>query len=93
MTFNGETYCPALDEQRLTSQLERVRHFMMDGRWHTLAEIVAACGGTDASVSARLRDLRKPRWSSHQVDRRRVIAGLYEYRVIPPVGTQQLSLL
>jgi hypothetical protein len=54
---------------------------MADGRWRTLGEIQAACGGSEAAVSARLRDLRKVRHQSHIVERRRVAGGLWEYRV------------
>jgi hypothetical protein len=79
--FDGSTFEPALDAKRLTSQLERVRALMGDGQWRTLGEIQAACGGTEARISARLRDLRKPRFRGHTVDRRRIIGGLYEYRL------------
>lgn len=83
--FDGVTVDPALDQERLARLLDRVRDFMADGQWKTLAQINAACGGTEASVSARLRDLRKGRWGAHTVERRRVgdpRAGLWEYRVV-----------
>jgi hypothetical protein len=80
--FDGPTYEPTLDEARLTGQLERVWGVMRDGRWHTLAELVERCGGTTASVSARLRDLRKPRFGSHAVGLRRTHQpGVWEYKV------------
>jgi len=80
--FDGATFEPALDAQRLTSQLERVKAMMADGQWRTLGEIQAACGGTEASCSARLRDMRKWRMGAHTVDRRRIIGGLHEYRLV-----------
>lgn len=64
--------------ERLTRLLDRVERYMSDGRWRTLADISAYCRGTEASVSARLRDLRK---MGYVVDRRRVGPGLFEYRV------------
>ena len=82
--FDGVTYDPALDADRLRILLGRVYAFMRDGEWRTLAEIAAACGGTEASVSARLRDLRKERFGAYAVERRRVgqpDRGLFEYRL------------
>jgi hypothetical protein len=79
---DGETYVPALDQERLTSQLERVKLLMQDGRWRTLGELQSIAGGTEASVSARLRDLRKSRHGSHTVNRRRVAGGLFEYQLV-----------
>ena len=94
MPFDGETYVPALDGERLKSQLERVKALMSDGRWRTLADIRYACGGTEAAVSARLRDLRKDRWGAHTVERRRVpdADGLHEYRLILAEPGGQLTL-
>lgn len=82
--FDGETYEPEHDGARLSRLLERVRAVMLDGQWRTLAELVVSCGGTEASVSARLRDLRKDRFGGWCVERRRRGAekrGLFEYRV------------
>jgi len=47
--------------------LDRVRDAMSDGEWHELSEIKNSCGGSDASVSARLRDLRKEKYGGHTV--------------------------
>lgn len=57
---------------------------MSDGGWHTLAEIAMASEAPEASVSARLRDFRKPRYGMHTVQKRRVIdgGGLWEYRIL-----------
>ena len=74
----GATYVPARDKARLCAQGLRVFAFVKDGLWHTLAEISAATGDPQASVSARLRSIRK---SGHTVERRHVINGLHEYRV------------
>jgi hypothetical protein len=81
--FDGVTFDPALDGHRLTGQLARVYALMADGHWRTLRQIAAAAGGTEAAVSARLRDLRKSKFGGHTVERRRVAGanGLWEYRV------------
>lgn len=78
--FDGGTYDPGRDRERLSGMLSRVATVMADGRWHTLRELATVTGGSEAAVSARLRDLRKPRFGGHTVERRYVVAGLWEYR-------------
>lgn len=81
--FDGETYVPTLDRERLKSQLQRVFALMKDGNWRTLYEIQARCGGSESAISARLRDFRKERFGNHDVDsRRRNMDGLWEYRLL-----------
>lgn len=81
--FDGKTYDPPEDHARLRGQLERVFLVMSDGGWRTLRQIAEQCRGSEASVSARLRDFRKPKYGSRSVERRRVGGGLYEYRLAP----------
>lgn len=83
--FDGETYDPQQDSARLSTQLERVLAFMASGDWHTLREIAMHCGGSEAAVSARLRDMRKTRFGAHTVNRRPRHdreRGLWEYQLI-----------
>jgi len=82
--FDGETFDTEKDQQRLTTLLERVRDLMIDGEWRPLWAIAVEARGSEASVSARLRDLRKPRFGCYQVERRRVHQGTHHYRVLPP---------
>jgi hypothetical protein len=96
--FDGETYERAEDHKRLTGQLLRVFTAMKDQRWHTLDHLVEQSGGSTASVSARLRDLRKEKFGAFVVERRRKSGGLYEYRLLIPVKppnaiTEQETLL
>ena len=79
--FGGITYAPALDHVRLNGQLMRVFELMKDGQWRTLAEIAAVVGGTEAAVSARLRDLRKEKYGAREVSRERIEGGLWKYRI------------
>jgi hypothetical protein len=82
--FNGPDYVPDLDDARLGLQHERIRDLMLDGEWRTLNEISEKTGDPQASVSAQLRHLRKPRFGSFIVLKRRRgedTQGLYEYHV------------
>lgn len=81
-TFDGETIVAGRDHERLRSLLQRVFDLMRDGGWRTLPEIVSVAGGTEASVSARLRDLRKDKFGNYDVDREHVGGGLFRYRLV-----------
>ena len=83
--FDGPTYKAEHDAERLSRLLDKVFDCMRDRRFRTLQEIQAITGGSEAGVSARLRDLRKSRWGGHTVERRRrgeAARGIYEYQLI-----------
>lgn len=82
--FSGSTYDPQVDQARLTTQLSKVFEVMVDEQWHTIPELVTYAGGSEAGISARIRDFRKVRFGGHMVERRRVAPhrGLYEYRLV-----------
>ena len=61
---------------------------MADGQWRTLKEIAAATGAPEASVSARLRDLRNERFGGYAVEREYIGDGLWRYRVHNLEGKQ-----
>lgn len=82
-TFDGDTYEPGRDGDRLTAQLKRVKTLMLDGRARTLAEIAERIAAPESSVSARLRDLRKPRNGCLIVERQYLRRGLFTYTVRP----------
>lgn len=93
--FAGATFDPALDLLRLTTQLERVKALMSDQRWRSLQQIAQLVGGTEASVSSRLRDLRKAQYGSFVVERRREgrpTRGFFLYRVLLPAPPAQQAL-
>lgn len=82
--FDGVSYEPEHDSERLSGLLGRVYHTLTSGQWYTLSALVEACGGSEAGVSARLRDLRKRRFGGHTIQRQRVgdpSAGLWAYRL------------
>jgi hypothetical protein len=82
--FDGRTFSAERDGARLSCQLAAVRGYMLNRypAWATLEQIAEAIGNASLpGISARLRDLRKPRFGGYTVERRYVEAGLWEYRV------------
>jgi hypothetical protein len=79
--FGGDTFDEEKDGHRLRRQLDAVRRLMKDGAWRTLHRIAADTRFPEASVSARLRQLRH---EGFDVQRRRVTvgSGTWEYRVV-----------
>ena len=84
--FGGSTV-EATDAPRLLTQLDAVRQLMSDGLPRTLANIAVRVSemigrkATEASVSARLRDLRKVKFGSYTVERIPFGDGLFTYRL------------
>lgn len=78
--IDGATFVEARDGKRLAKQKTAVRDVMLDGEWRTLGLIAQITGAPEASVSARLRDLRK---AGYLVERKYVARGLHQYRVTP----------
>jgi len=68
------------DRARLGRQLLLVKGLMGDGKWRTLSEIEALTGAPQASISARLRDIRR---MGLRVERKRAgpERGTWLYRV------------
>jgi hypothetical protein len=87
MRFDGTTYSPSQDGARMLGELKKVFEYMRGGEWVTLAELESNIGYTSASLSARIRDLRKARFGCHVVvSRPRMInnrfTGQWEYRLV-----------
>lgn len=85
LRFDGPTFEPSKDGRRLGRQLKLVLGIMSDGGWRTLNELQEAVQVrygrriSEASLSTRLRDLRKPRFGGHSVERRRRDDARFEY--------------
>lgn len=80
LIFNGADYVPERDNERLGNQLQRVKAAINCGQWKTLGQLEQETGDPQASISAQLRHLRKPRFGSYSIERRHIANGLYEYR-------------
>ncbi len=80
--FDGETYHPERDHDRLAGQLGRVAEVMSGGEWMTLAQLSEATGDPEASISARLRDLRKGHFGGYEVEARNEGGGVWRYRIV-----------
>lgn len=81
---DGDTYEAEFDYERLNDQAKRVYSVIVGGAWWTLGEIAEITRDPEASVSARLRDLRKPRFGALTIERRSRDRerGLFEYRLV-----------
>lgn len=92
--FDGKTYDPTDDYDRLKTCLEKVKHLMTKpyGQWWTLAELSRKTGSSESGISARIRDLRKEKNGSHQVESVRENGGLWKYRVCRPEIQDQINL-
>lgn len=84
-------------EREEATQLDAIRDLMLEvadrGKWLTLDEIAGITEFGEASVSAQLRHLRKPRHGRFRVEKRRRSdgetergreIGLWEYQVLRP---------
>ncbi len=82
--FDGKTFNQRRDGRRLNGQLAAVHSILSgDYRWYGLRELATRCSGSEAGVSARIRDLRKPKFGGHIIQKRCVNNGLWEYRLLP----------
>jgi hypothetical protein len=72
--------------EKLQRHLRPLKSVLGKGRWLTLVEIDSllqekgVCIETQ-SISARLRDLRKVEHGGHNVERRYLANGIYQYRL------------
>jgi hypothetical protein len=103
--FPGTAYDPKIDGLRLLKQYEHIRDYMLtmaesDRRFRhrsegfrTLQEIEQATGHLTASVSAQLRNLKKPEFGSYLLEKRRRApdGGTWEYKLMAPMTISTLS--
>jgi hypothetical protein len=84
-TTFGPAYDEAKDGKRIKKQHEVIRDFMLGNtNWFTLSELGSLLRYPEASISAQLRHLRKERFGSYLVDKRRRTVGTWEYHIAPP---------
>ena len=84
---DGDTFDAPVDRTPLNAQMIRVYAVMRSATsllgypaWVSLRDIAERTHDPEASISARLRDFRKPRFGGHTVDRRRD-GRVYFYRL------------
>lgn len=88
---DGETFVRERDRVRLNNQAYRVWKSMRPGGWMTLRDIAKFTGDPEASISARIRDLRKPEFGGHTIETRYVSRGLHKYRLVPNPDVQVIG--
>jgi hypothetical protein len=89
--FDGETYDPITDYERLSQQLKDVWDVLTRNteRWWTITGLCETIQEekrryhSEAGISARLRDLRKPKYGRYVVERKSLGGGLFAYRLDP----------
>ena len=74
-------------EPRLGRQTAAVYRMMQNGEWWTFGDLQfwlkkAGIGISEAGVSARIRDLRKPQCGGHVIERKLIGKGLWAYRLV-----------
>lgn len=78
---DGETFNQERDLSRLNRQARDVFDYMRHGQWRTLADIAANTGHPEASISARIRDMKKERFGGFKIEKRYIANGLWQYRI------------
>jgi hypothetical protein len=84
--FDGADIQPA-DHARLADQIGRVYAVLEDGDWWSVQAIAGVIElrfrvtDPEISISAQLRNLRKPRFGGHQIERKRE-GNLSLYRLV-----------
>jgi len=77
------------------NQHEQIRDFMLDkaidNKWVSLEDIELALCYSQSSISAQLRHLRKPKFGSYIVNKRRM-GDSWEYQVLPKDGIESWIL-
>lgn len=81
---HGATFDHNRDVRRLNAQAKRVWDCISDGRYYSLREIAAKTGDPEASISARIRDFRRPEFGRFTVEHICVKKGLWRYRLVVP---------
>ena len=80
--FDGADYDHDRDSERLGTQLERIKEAVIGKGFFTLLQISQMTGDPESSISAQLRNLRKPRFGGYKVERKHLDEGVYVYSVI-----------
>lgn len=78
---DGETFSIPRDRVRLNAQAQDVFDHMEGGHWVTLQGLSWMTGHPEASISARLRDLRKPKFGGYKIEKRNLGGGTWQYRL------------
>lgn len=93
MPSMGPAYSEQYDKVRIGKQMEAIRDTMLRSQqWFTLGEIDRLLQQSghmfpQTSISANLRNLRKPQFGSYILEKRprgNRYQGLWEYRLFPP---------
>jgi len=79
--FDGSDYKPDFDKVRLTKAIKKVFMFMMSNDWVSIDDIAENTGVPHSSASTHTRNLRKEKFGSWEVEKRKVGNGFFEFRL------------
>src|SRR5688572_12420258 len=93
--FHGADFVESRDQSRLERQIDRIFNVMKDGVWRSVDEIAELTKDETTgfaykatSISAQLRNLKKPENGSHTLNRRHEGNGFYRFQIIPSEANQ-----
>jgi hypothetical protein len=88
---DGATFDSERDGSRLNRQMRDVWAHMSTGKPYTLDELARLTNHPEASISARIRDLRKAKHGGHTVERWHLGQGVWIYQLVLPTTDAELS--
>jgi hypothetical protein len=78
--------------KKFDSQIAVLLHAIQaDREWRTLEQLALVTGITAYSIGSQLRNLRKPRYGGHVIEKRRLNDGNYEYRLAQGVPAGEIA--
>jgi len=80
--FDGLDARTEPDRIRLSGQCLDIYNILLDGKWHTVAEIEQLTGFMGTSISAQIRNLRKDRFGCHDIEKK-MVNNRAEYQMTP----------
>ena len=98
--FDGDDYQHDRDFDRLKGQILDIYQVIRNGHWYTLSGLAKITKHPEASISAQLRNLRKPKFGGYTILSEHIGHGLYKYKLdltaekityVPPVKSKENS--
>lgn len=95
MNTYGATFQESLDGERVRTQMQVIRDFMLSHDFVTLSEIEHCLKYPSASISAQLRHLKKDKFGGYELEKKRLSinnAGTWLYKLTSREPNKQETL-